>query len=61
VPNFVRGATVPMLMWWKYLTTSIGILQASMIVGVVVIVLAMIAVFFLEESYGKDLDYLETD
>ncbi len=61
VPNFVRGATVPMLMWWKYLTSSIGILQASMIVGVVVIVLAVIAVFFLEESYGKDLDYLETD
>lgn len=61
VPNFVRGATVPMLIWWKYLTASIGIVQASMVVGVVVIVLSVIAVFFLEESYGKDLDYLETD
>ncbi len=61
VPNFVRGATVPMLMWWKYLTTGMGIIQASMVVGAVFIVLAVIAVFFLEESYGKDLDYLETD
>ena len=61
VPNFVRGATVPMLMWWKYLTAGMGIIQASMIVGAVFIILAVIAVFFLEESYGKDLDYLETD
>ena len=61
VPNFVRGATVPMLMCWKYLKGTIGILEASMIVGSVVIVLAVIAVYFLEESYGKDLDYLETD
>ncbi len=61
IPNFVRGATVPMLIWWKYMTEGIGIIQSSMIVGSVVIVLAIIAVFFLEESYGKDLDYLETD
>ncbi len=61
IPNFVRGATVPMLMWWKYMTEGMGIIQSSMIVGAVVIILALIAVFFLEESYGKDLDYLETD
>lgn len=61
IPNFVRGATVPMLIWWKYMTDSMGLIQSSMIVGAVVIVLAVVAVFFLEESYGKDLDYLETD
>ena len=61
IPNFVRGATVPMLIWWKYMTDGMGIIQSSMIVGIVVIVLAFIAVFFLEESYGKDLDYLEVD
>ncbi|OFY83062.1 MAG: MFS transporter [Bacteroidetes bacterium RIFCSPLOWO2_12_FULL_35_15] len=61
IPNFVRGATFPMTIWWQYMTEGMGIIQSSMIVGAVVIVLAMIAVFFLEESYGKDLDYLETD
>lgn len=61
IPNFVRGATFPMTIWWQYMTAGMGIIQSSMIVGAVVIVLAMIAVFFLEESYGKDLDYLETD
>lgn len=61
IPNFVRGATVPMLIWWKYMTEGMGLIQSSMIVGAVVIVLAILAVFFLEESYGKDLDYLETE
>ncbi len=59
VPNFVRGATILMLIWWKYLTSSIGIIQASMIVGAVVIVLAVIAVFFIEETHAKELDYIE--
>jgi MFS family permease len=61
IPNFVRGATVPVLIWWKYMSESMGIIQSSMIVGAVVILLAVVAVFFLEESYGKDLDYIETD
>lgn len=61
IPNFVRGATFPMTIWWQYMTEGMGIIQSSMIVGAVVIILAVIAVFFLEESYGKDLDYLETD
>ena len=61
VPNFVRGSLVPMVIWWKYMTEGMGIIQAAMVVGACVIVLAVIAVFFLEESFGKDLDYLETD
>ena len=61
VPNFVRGATVPMIIWWKYMTEGMGILQSAAIVGIFVVVLAFVAVFFLEESYGKDLDYLEVD
>ncbi len=61
IPNFVRGATVPMLIWWKYMTEGMGLIQSSIIVGAVVIVLAVIAVFFLEESYDKDLDYLEEE
>lgn len=59
VPNFVRGATVPMLIWWKSMSTDMGILQSAMIVGILVMSLAIIAVFFLEESHGKDLDYVE--
>ena len=61
VPNFVRGTTVFMTIWWNYLSTGMGIIQSAIIVGAVIIPLAIIAVLFLEESYGKDLDYLEID
>lgn len=61
VPNFVRGSTVLMIIWWNYMSVGIGILQSAMIVGAVVIPLAIVATFFLEETYGKDLDYMEVD
>ncbi len=59
VPNFVRGATVLMTMWWTSMSTGMGILQAAIIVGIVVIPIALASIFFLEESHGKNLDYIE--
>ena len=61
VPNFVRGSTVLMIIWWNYMSAGVGIVQSAVIVGAVVIPLAILATFFLEESYGKDLDYMEVD
>lgn len=61
VPNFVRGATVLMIIWWNYMSVGMGIVQSAMIVGAVVIPLAIVATFFLDETYGKDLDYMEVD
>ena len=61
VPNFVRGTTVGMTLWWKYMSVSMGIIHSAMVVGAVVIPLAIIAVICLKESHGKDLDYLEID
>lgn len=61
VPNFVRGATVLMTMWWVSMSTDMGIWEAAIVVGAVVIPLALVAIFFLEESHGKNLDYIEED
>jgi len=61
VPNFIRGATVLMTLWWSSMSAGMGILRSAMIVGATVIVLALISVFFLEESHGKDLDYIEVE
>jgi len=61
VPNFVRGATVLMIIWWNYMSVGMGIVQSAVIVAAVVIPLAIVATFFLDETYGKDLDYMEVD
>ena len=61
VPNFVRGATVPMTLAFAALKTSpsLGVAGAALCVGVPVMVLAFAALWTLDESYGKDLDFVE--
>lgn len=61
VPNFVRGATALLTLWWTSMSLNMGIWKSAIIVGAVVIPLALIAIFFLEESHGKNLDYIEED
>ena len=59
VPNFVRGATVPITLSFSFLRGYIGIIESAMLVGLITFVLAFIALYKLEESYHKDMDFLE--
>lgn len=59
VPNFVRGATVPITFAVLYLKIKFDLITAGIIVGSVCIGLALIALYLLEETYHKDLDYNE--
>lgn len=59
VPNFVRGAVVPMTLGYQALREPLGIVSGALVVGGVVMVLAVVALATLHETYGKDLDYLE--
>lgn len=60
VPNMVRGSLAvivsPLFVW---LQTHVNYVQAGWITGIFVIVIGLIAVFISEETYHKDLDYLE--
>jgi len=59
VPNFVRGAVVPITLAFAVLSPTFGVQGAAALIGVVCLALAVLAVMFLKESFGKDLDYLE--
>ncbi len=61
VPNFVRGATVPIVALFAYLRPDVGIVNAAEIVGLLVAVLALYALVMLRETFSVDLDYVETD
>ena len=60
-PNFVRGSTILI----SYLLTAMGAIfgkegtTATIATGVVIMTLAFIALYFLEETFGKDLNYTE--
>jgi MFS family permease len=59
VPNFVRGAVVPMTLLFKAGIGELGIIQSAALIGGSTIIIALIALANLEETYGKDLDYIE--
>lgn len=59
VPNFVRGAVVPLTLAFQALKGPLGITASGALVGAVALVLAFIALRGLEETFGKDLDYVE--
>ena len=59
VPNFIRGSVVPITLVFQLLRGSVGMIYSAMIVGIVSVVLAYISLYNLEETFGKDLNYVE--
>jgi len=58
-PNFVRGATILITFLLGTLAPLVGLWYAGVIVGSVFFVISMISLYYVEETYGKDLDYFE--
>ncbi len=59
VPNFVRGSVVLVTSLFRALESSLGTLQSAAFVGAVLMMLAIVALRIVEETYGKDLDFVE--
>ncbi|MFD2742102.1 MULTISPECIES: MFS transporter [Sphingobacterium] len=59
VPNFVRGSLVAITLGFQYFKDKIGILEGAMVIGAMTVVIALLALNQLKESFGKDLDYVE--
>lgn len=60
VPNMIRGSLnlISLLFAWLQLQTG-DYLKAGWITGIVVVVIGVTSVFLSEETYHKDLNYLE--
>jgi MFS family permease len=59
VPNFVRGAVVPLTSAFQLVKPVLGVVGSAVAVGAVTLGLALLALREVEETYGKELDYLE--
>ncbi len=59
IPNFVRGATIPLTFLFVKAKMHFGIMNGAMIVGGITLVLALLALKYLDETFVKDLDYVE--
>jgi MFS family permease len=59
VPNFVRGGLVPITWAFQAIKPALGVVVSAEIVGFSTLAVAFVAASMLEETYGKDLDYVE--
>ena len=59
IPNMVRGFTIPMTASFHFLIPHLGVTMAGVAVLAVMITLAAVSLFFLEETFETDLDYVE--
>lgn len=61
VPNFIRGTVVPLVFFFGVLRPVVGITWGAFVVGMGTIVIALIALKFLNETFARDLNFLEKD
>jgi MFS transporter, putative metabolite:H+ symporter len=61
VPNFARGLLVPLSLGFQAMSKnpSIGVINAGWILGLATLGIALVSMYFMEETFGKDLDYVE--
>jgi MFS transporter, putative metabolite:H+ symporter len=60
VPNFIRASVIPLTFGFVFLKNTLGPLNSALVIGAISLGLALIALYFLEETFSKDMDYIET-
>ncbi len=61
VPNFIRGTVVPITLAFKFLRGEMGIIYGALLVGIVTIIIAVIALRSIEETFSRDMNFLEKE
>jgi MFS family permease len=62
VPNFIRGALTPITLFYVFLQfVGLQKLNAALLTGIICCSVAFIASYYLDETFGKDLDFTEGD
>jgi MFS family permease len=61
VPNFVRGATIPLAALFVSFKPDIGVIQSGLVIGVATSAVALLALYFLEETFTKDMNFVEKE
>jgi MFS family permease len=61
VPNFIRGTLVPLVLAFRFMRNEVGVIHGALWVGVVTIAIALIALRLVDETFGRDLNFIEKD
>ncbi|GAB3347210.1 MFS transporter [Arachidicoccus ginsenosidivorans] len=61
VPNFVRGALIPITLLFEFFVKRFSLIPAAYIMLFLLVAIALFSLGRLKESFHKDLDYMEED
>lgn len=61
VPNFIRGTVIPLTLMFQFFRNDLGILTGALLVGLITIIIAFWALRLIDETFGRDLNFLEED
>ncbi len=61
VPNFIRGTVVPLTFIFKFIRPQLGIVNGALVVGIGTVIIAFLALRLVNETFGRDLNFLEKD
>ena len=59
VPNFVRGSVIIITPLFVLFKDQFGILNGAGLVGLITISIALLGLWKMEETFGKDLNFVE--
>ena len=58
-PNIIRGTTIPITLSFQFISSYTGMISGALIVAVICLSIAIFAAIRTQETFGKDLDYVE--
>ncbi len=61
VPNFVRGAVIPLTGLFLQAKAHLGVLYSGVLVGALTLALSLVALHFIQETFHTDLNYIEEE
>lgn len=59
VANFVRASAIPITLLFSALTVYFGMVHSAIIVGALCFTAAFISIFFMDETFARDLNFVE--
>jgi len=61
IPNMVRGALPLILLLFNGIRSTTGYVTGGWITGLVVMLISIVAIIMIDETFGKDLNYVEAE
>ena len=61
VPNVVRGCVIPLTLGFQMMNQHFSLLSSVLMMNAGVILFAVLSVWFLKETFARDLDFVEQE